>query len=780
MPTLPRGSISGPPAADDEHTSSALQAGPQADAAAAAAAAAATPAVAAAPYVTSRMEAEAAAQGRPIPTLCCPGCGKTRKVELIPQQTGAPKIKYISGPTYISTDRDKVQKCSCKECGIFRLEPPPDDGAASAASSAVASPVAAASAVASAAQAFAAEQEIEQLSVEAELFSRLSEGDAAAAAPYVTSKMEAEAAAQGRPIPMLCCPDCGKTRKVELIPQQTGAPKIRYISGPTYVSTNRNKVQKCSCKECGVFFLEPPPDGGQQEDECGGRQLTDDGAGVGAGVGVALTAAAPAAAANVEMPDAKMLNVNNGGGAGTVGAAAGDGAGESAGVSTTEDVEMRNVESSRASFVRPFALPPLYRRVSPSPAAGTTNGPGAGGPAARRSKRHVVAEHRAAGRLPRFGEQLAVGAPQADGTFTVTPTFQDDMDANDGGGGGTGGGGTGAGTGDGASGTVGGGTGAGAGDGAEPSAAAPPGAAISGPSRRRSKRHVVAEHRAAGRLPRFGEQLAVGAPQADGTFTVTPTFQDDMDANDGGGGGTGGGGTGAGTGDGASGTVGGGTGAGAGDGAEPSAAAPPGAAISGPSRSGAATPVLDGPPQDVEALGVNPVLAFQNADGKAKARRRDGTSQEDAREVDEVDPSDEAPRRRATRQRTETGTDALVKQFKSSFPSQVYSLLGFQGSKGGGGGPDVDEAFPIVSGGEGPTASVTLNDHIACAGGDPNLASVMLTITAVAYQPVRSHTLTLSHSPLDAYLPPTSCFAARPARAPSRSRRGGRTIKLWM
>ena len=546
MPTLPRGSISGPPqAAADEHTSSALQAGPQADAAAAAAAAAATPAVAAAPYVTSRMEAEAAAQGRPIPTLCCP--------------------------------------------------------------------------------------------------------------------------------------DCGKTRKVELIPQQTGAPKIRYISGPTYVSTNRNKVQKCSCKECGVFFLEPPPDGGQQEDECGGRQLTDDGAGVGAGVGVALTAAAPAAAANVEMPDAKMLNVNNGGGAGTVGAAAGDGAGESAGVSTTEDVEMRNVESSRASFVRPFALPPLYRRVSPSPAAGTTNGPGAGGPAARRSKRHVVAEHRAAGRLPRFGEQLAVGAPQADGTFTVTPTFQDDMDANDGGGGGTGGGGTGAGTGDGASGTVGGGTGAGAGDGAEPSAAAPPGAAISGPS-----------------------------------------------------------------------------------------------------RSGAATPVLDGPPQDVEALGVNPVLAFQNADGKAKARRRDGTSQEDAREVDEVDPSDEAPRRRATRQRTETGTDALVKQFKSSFPSQVYSLLGFQGSKGGGGGPDVDEAFPIVSGGEGPTASVTLNDHIACAGGDPNLASVMLTITAVAYQPVRSHTLTLSHSPLDAYLPPTSCFAARPARAPSRSRRGGRTIKLWM
>ena len=162
MPTLPRGSISGPPAADDEHTSSALQAGPQADAAAAAAAAA-TPAVAAAPYVTSRMEAEAAAQGRPIPTLCCP--------------------------------------------------------------------------------------------------------------------------------------DCGKTRKVELISQQTGAPKIRYISGPTYVSTNRNKVQKCSCKECGVFFLEPPPDGGQQEDECGGRQLTDDGAGVGAGVGVALTAAAPAAAA---------------------------------------------------------------------------------------------------------------------------------------------------------------------------------------------------------------------------------------------------------------------------------------------------------------------------------------------------------------------------------------------------------------------------------------------------------------------------------------------------
>jgi hypothetical protein len=125
---------------------SALQASPQADAAAAAAAA--TPAVAAAPYVTSKMEVEAAENGRPIPKLCCPTCGVTRELELIEQPTGAPKIRYISGPTYVSTGRrggDFVQKCNCKKCGHFYLTPlPNDDAAATTAASASAGAAAAA------------------------------------------------------------------------------------------------------------------------------------------------------------------------------------------------------------------------------------------------------------------------------------------------------------------------------------------------------------------------------------------------------------------------------------------------------------------------------------------------------------------------------------------------------------------------------------------------------------------------------------------------------------
>ena len=258
---------------------SALQASPQADAAAAAAAA--TPAVAAAPYVTSKMEVEAAENGRPIPKLCCPTCGVTRELELIEQPTGAPKIRYISGPTYVSTGRrggDFVQKCNCKKCGHFYLTPlPNDDAAATTAASASAGAAAAAPAapaaetelwmqVQLAAAALAVETE---LPIEAEFRGRLA-GDAAAAAagggtpavaaaPYVTSKMEVEAAENGRPIPKLCCPTCGVTRELELIQQPTGAPKIRYISGPIYVSMGRNHVQQCRCKECGSFSLDPPP-----------------------------------------------------------------------------------------------------------------------------------------------------------------------------------------------------------------------------------------------------------------------------------------------------------------------------------------------------------------------------------------------------------------------------------------------------------------------------------------------------------------------------------------
>jgi len=247
MPTLPRGSISGPPqAAADEHTSSALQAGPQADAAAAAAAAAATPAVAAAPYVTSRMEAEAAAQGRPIPTLCCPDCGKTRKVELISQQTGAPKIRYISGPTYVSTHRNKVQKCSCKECGVFFLSP--HGGHSQHMHDALSTLV----------------------------------GGAHDAVPIA---MEAPVAG--------------------LDVQQPLA--VGGFGAFGNAEQTKDDALNCVTHECAL-------------------------------PGCLLCAS---------------YNVNNGGGAGTVGAAAGDGAGESTGGSTTEDVEMRNVESSHTSFVRP-------------------------------------------------------------------------------------------------------------------------------------------------------------------------------------------------------------------------------------------------------------------------------------------------------------------------------------------------------------------------------------------------------------------------------------------
>ena len=134
---------------------SALQASPQADAAAAVMqfSAAAAAAVAAAPYVTSKMEVDAAAAGRPIPKLRCPTCGVTREVELIQQQTGAPKIRYISGPTYVSTGRKGVQKCGCKKCGFFSLNPPgffslnpPRDDDAAATTAASASAVAAAAA----------------------------------------------------------------------------------------------------------------------------------------------------------------------------------------------------------------------------------------------------------------------------------------------------------------------------------------------------------------------------------------------------------------------------------------------------------------------------------------------------------------------------------------------------------------------------------------------------------------------------------------------------------
>ena len=110
-----------------------------------------TLAVAAAPYVTSKMEVEAAENGRPIPKLCCPTCGVTRELELIEQPTGAPKIRYISGPTYVSTGRrggDFVQKCNCKKCGHFYLTPlPNDDAAATTAASASAGAAAAAPAV---------------------------------------------------------------------------------------------------------------------------------------------------------------------------------------------------------------------------------------------------------------------------------------------------------------------------------------------------------------------------------------------------------------------------------------------------------------------------------------------------------------------------------------------------------------------------------------------------------------------------------------------------------
>jgi len=158
---------------------SALQASPQADAAAAVMqfSAAAAAAVAAAPYVTSKMEVDAAAAGRPIPKLRCPTCGVTREVELIQQQTGAPKIRYISGPTYVSTGRKGVQKCSCKGCGFFSLNPPrDDDAAATTAASASVAAAAAAPAVTAAPPAVTATSAAASASAVA----------AAAAAPAVT------------------------------------------------------------------------------------------------------------------------------------------------------------------------------------------------------------------------------------------------------------------------------------------------------------------------------------------------------------------------------------------------------------------------------------------------------------------------------------------------------------------------------------------------------------------------------------------------------------------
>ena len=69
--------------------------------------------------------------------------------------------------------------------------------------------------------------------------------------PYMTRMAEEQAARNDLALPQLACPRCGAKRMVEAVQDGDGTfKKLKYLSGPTFVSMGRNDVQKCRCADC--------------------------------------------------------------------------------------------------------------------------------------------------------------------------------------------------------------------------------------------------------------------------------------------------------------------------------------------------------------------------------------------------------------------------------------------------------------------------------------------------------------------------------------------------
>ena len=81
--------------------------------------------------------------------------------------------------------------------------------------------------------------------------------------PYMTKMAEEQAARNDLALPQLACPRCGAKRMVEAVQDGDGTfKKLKYLSGPTFVSMGRNNVQKCRCAACShAWHLTPPPPG---------------------------------------------------------------------------------------------------------------------------------------------------------------------------------------------------------------------------------------------------------------------------------------------------------------------------------------------------------------------------------------------------------------------------------------------------------------------------------------------------------------------------------------
>ena len=68
---------------------------------------------------------------------------------------------------------------------------------------------------------------------------------------YTNKAAETAAAQNDRDLPQLACPRCGAKRMVEAVQDGDGTfKKLKYLSGPTFVSMGRNDVQKCRCADC--------------------------------------------------------------------------------------------------------------------------------------------------------------------------------------------------------------------------------------------------------------------------------------------------------------------------------------------------------------------------------------------------------------------------------------------------------------------------------------------------------------------------------------------------
>ena len=82
-------------------------------------------------------------------------------------------------------------------------------------------------------------------------YPRLCRMPAPTSQPYMTKMAEEQAARNDLALPQLACPRCGAKRVVEAVQDGDGTfKKLKYLSGPTFVSMGRNDVQKCRCAGC--------------------------------------------------------------------------------------------------------------------------------------------------------------------------------------------------------------------------------------------------------------------------------------------------------------------------------------------------------------------------------------------------------------------------------------------------------------------------------------------------------------------------------------------------